>query len=119
MRDKMKSALKLTACAGLLAIAAGCEETAGSASGGQMAPAPGGPPFIEGSFGASEAAVNACRNLLESQTTGGVTVVGSEFSQANSAVYMRVGANGAPWRCLVSEDGSNPSTMFMGSEGAR
>jgi hypothetical protein len=106
MRDKMKSALKLLACAGLLAIAAGCEET-------------GGPPFIEGSFGASEAAVNACRNLLESQTTGGVTVVGSEFSQANSAVYMRVGANGAPWRCLVSEDGSNPSTMFMGSEGAR
>ena len=83
-----------------------------------MAPAASGPPFIEGSFGASDAAVNACRTLLESQTSGGVSVVGSEFSQANSAVYMRVGSNGAPWRCLVSDDGSNPSLMFMGDEGA-
>ena len=31
--------------------------------------------------------------------------------------YMRVGANGAPWRCLVSGDGSNPSLMFVGNEG--
>ena len=28
---------------------------------------------------------------------------------------MRVGENGAPWRCLVSADGSDPSTMVMGS----
>lgn len=90
----------------------------GSATASQMPVAPGSPPFIEGSFGASDAATNACRNLLESQTSGGVRVVGSEFSQAASAVYMRVGANGAPWRCLVSDDGRNPSTMFMGSEGA-
>ncbi len=80
--------------------------------------AAGAPPFIEGRFGASDAAVTSCRDLLASQTTGGVRVVGSEFSEANSAVYMRVGANGAPWRCLVSEDGSNPTVMFMGSEGA-
>ncbi|MDW4500553.1 hypothetical protein R5H30_21375 [Sulfitobacter sp. D35] len=114
----MIATLRLSACIGLLSIAAGCDETAGTSTVEQMTPVPGGPPFIEGSFGASDAAVTACRNLLESQTTGGVTVVGSEFSQANSAVYMRVGANGAPWRCLVSDDGSNPSTMFMGSEGA-
>ena len=94
---------------------AGCvEDTDG---GSVMAPAPGSPAFIEGTFGASTAATTACQRLLESQTTGGVRVVGSEFSQANSAVYMRVGANGAPWRCLVGDDGSNPTTMFMGSEG--
>ena len=98
------------------ALLAGCvEETGGGAT--QMPPAPGGPPFIEGSFGASDAAVAACRSLLESQVTGGVVVVGSEFSQANSAVYMRVGANGAPWRCLVGDDGSGPSVEFVGDEG--
>ncbi len=102
---------------GLAAFAAlaGCVEDTGNSA--LMPPAPGGPPFIEGSFGASDAATNACRDLLASQTTGGVKVVGSEFSQANSAVYMRVGANGAPWRCLVSDDGSNASVTFVGSEG--
>ena len=103
---------------GALTTLSGCVETSGSPSGGQMAPITGGPPFIEGSFSASDAAVSACSNLLSSQTTGGVRVVGSESSEAAHAVYMRVGANGAPWRCLVSADGSNPSTEFMGSEGA-
>lgn len=114
----MKNSIKLLAGAGALAALSACVETTGSSSVSQMPVAPGSPPFIEGSFGASDAATNACRNLLASQTSGGVTVVGSEFSQANSAVYMRVGSNGAPWRCLVSDDGSNPSVMFMGSEGA-
>lgn len=98
------------------AALAGCIETVGSVT-GQMPPDPSGPPFIEGSFSASEAAESACRDLLASQTTGGVTVVGSESSEAAHAVYMRVGSNGAPWRCLVSSDGSNPSVMFMGNEG--
>ena len=104
---------------GLLAlgIVAGCVETESGSASGQMPVAPGSPPFIEGSFGASNAAVNACRNLLAAHTRGDVRVVGSEFSQANSAVYMRVGTNGAPWRCLVSNDGRNPSLMFVGSEG--
>ena len=109
----MKRSLSILAGLAALGALAGCVEMSES----QMQPAAGSPPFIEGSFGASQAAVNSCRALLESQTSGGVTVVGSEFSQANSAVYMRVGANGAPWRCLVSEDGSNPSVMFMGDEG--
>lgn len=114
----MSYAMKFIASGAALAVLTGCVETTGSSGGSQMAPAAGGPPFIEGNFGASEAATNACRNLLASQTSGGVTVVGSEFSQAASAVYMRVGANGAPWRCLVSDDGSNPSVEFVGSEGA-
>lgn len=103
---------------GALGLLAACVETSGSPSGAQMQPAPGSPPFIEGRFGASDAATAACQNLLASRTTGGVRVVGSEFSEANSAVYMRAGANGAPWRCLVSEDGSDPFVEFMGSEGA-
>ncbi|MGG7644791.1 hypothetical protein ACQ5SP_08315 [Rhodovulum sp. YNF3179] len=111
------NSLKIAIGLGALASLAACVETSGTSSGGQMDVAAGAPPFIEGVFDASDAAVNACRNLLASQTTGGVRVVGSEFSQANSAVYMRVGANGAPWRCLVSDDGRNPSVMFMGSEG--
>jgi hypothetical protein len=115
---RMMQLFRLIPGLGALAVLSGCVTTSESPSGGQMAPAAGGPPFIEGSFGASEAATNACRNALASQTSGGVRVVGSESSEAAHAVYMRVGSNGAPWRCLVSADGSNPSTMFMGSEGA-
>ena len=83
-----------------------------------MAPSPSSPPFIT-TFDASvsNAAVSSCRSALDAQTDGAVEVVGSEFSEANSAVYMRVGANGAPWRCLVSNDGRGPELMFMGSEG--
>jgi hypothetical protein len=99
---------------GVLASLAACVETSGSPSGGQMQPAPGSPPFIEGRFGASDAATAACQNLMASQTDTSVRVVGSEFSEANSAVYMRVGANGLPWRCLVSADGSDPFVEFMG-----
>ncbi len=116
----MTHRLKILAGASALAALAACVETGGSTGGagnGQMAPDPSGPPFIEGSFSASDAAVNACRNLLASQTSGGVRVVGSESSEAAHAVYMRVGSNGAPWRCLVSSNGANPSVMFMGNEG--
>lgn len=112
----MKSNYTLAALTVAALTFAGCVET-GDSGGGQMAPEPSGPPFIEGTFSASDAAVNACRNLLASQTSGGVRVVGSETSEAAHAVYMRVGENGAPWRCLVSANGSNPSVMFMGNEG--
>ena len=114
----MKNSVKLMTGLATLGLLAACVETSGGSSGGQMPVAPGSPPFIEGSFTASQAATDSCRNLLASQTTGGVRVVGSESSEAAHAVYMRVGTNGAPWRCLVSADGRNPSTMFMGSEGA-
>ncbi|RBI83814.1 hypothetical protein DRV85_14265 [Rhodosalinus halophilus] len=113
----MKNIAKTMVGIGLLAGLSACMETTGSPTASQMPAAPGGPPFIEGSFSASQAAVDSCRNLLASQTTGGVRVVGSESSEANHAVYMRVGENGAPWRCLVGGDGRNPSVMFLGSEG--
>lgn len=101
--------------AAITALAGCVEETS---SGAVMAPAPGGPPFITTFDGSvSAAAIASCRAALDAQTDGSVTVVGTEFSQAATAVYMRVGANGAPWRCLVSQDGSNPDLMFMGSEG--
>lgn len=112
----MTHMIKLGLATAAMVALSGCVEDTGSGS-TMMQPAPGSPPFIEGNFGASDAAVAACRNALQAQVTGGVTVVGSEFSQANSAVYMRVGADGAPWRCLVGDDGSNPSLEFQGSEG--
>ncbi|WP_175583610.1 hypothetical protein [Salipiger sp. HF18] len=60
--------------------------------------------------------MTARRDLLPSQTSGGVSVVGSGSSQTDSAVCMRDRANAAPrWR-LVSDDGSHPSVMFMGDE---
>ncbi|ETX12823.1 hypothetical protein OCH239_16965 [Roseivivax halodurans JCM 10272] len=114
----------LEIAAGALALAAlsACDdmETAsGTGSSGIMSPSPSGPPFITTyDASVSDAAVDACRSTLEAQTDGNVDVVGSEFSEANTAIYMRVGENGAPWRCLVSNDGTGPSVMFMGDEGA-
>ncbi|MWD26249.1 hypothetical protein E0K89_002020 [Aquicoccus sp. SCR17] len=113
----MSSIARSTVVFAALAALAGCVETTGSGGAAQMPVAPGSPPFIEGSFTASDAATNSCRNALNAQTTGGVRVVGSESSEAAHAVYMRVGENGAPWRCLVSADGRNPSLDFLGSEG--
>ena len=92
----------------------GGENDGGTAA--QMPVAPGSPPFITSMApDVSQAAIDSCRSALASQTDGGVTVVGGETSQAATAIYMRVGANGAPWRCLVSADGRNPSTMYMGN----
>ncbi len=99
--------------AAALAALAGCVEDTG------MATSPVGPPMIT-SFdpSVSNTAVTVCQNTLAQQVDGGVTVVGTEYSEANVAVYMRVGANGAPWRCLVSNDGRGAELMFLGSEGA-
>lgn len=116
----MAKAYILFSAASVLALLSACDDTmARSETGGRdmMAPVAGGPPFREGSTGASTAAIDACQTALQSQVAGGVMVVGSEFSEANSAVYMRVGANGAPWTCLVGDDGSDPSLTFVGSEG--
>jgi len=46
-----------------------------------------------------------------------VTVLSSEFSQANSVVMIGVGSQRAPWRCLVSNSGIVQEVMFAGSEG--
>lgn len=101
--------------AAALAALAGCVED----SGGMMPTSPAGP-SMRTTFdpAVSSTAVNVCQNTLAQQVDGVVRVVGTEFSEANVAVYMRVGANGAPWRCLVSNDGRGAELMFLGSEGA-
>lgn len=65
----------------------------------------------------SNAAVEACMGALDAQTDGNVEVVASEFSQANSAIYMVVGPQRAPWQCLVANDGRNPELMYIGRDG--
>ena len=102
-----------------IALVAACDDTATPSASAPMAASAGGPPFIETMAPeVTNAAVSACQSALEAQTEGGVTVAGSETSEAATAIYMRVGANGAPWRCLVAPDGSGPELMFMGDEGA-
>ena len=85
-----------------------------------MSSAPENSMFPDVGFSAdvTQTAINACRNAVDAQTDGAVQVVGTEFSQAASVVYMRVGPQGAPWRCLTSNDGQVSEVMFVGSEGA-
>ncbi len=114
----MTQALNFVAGAGALVLLTGCiEDTGGSAS--QLPLAPGSPPFIT-TMGpdVTQAAIDSCRAALDAATNGNVIVVGGETSRAATAIYMRVGANGAPWRCLVSPTGRKPSLMSMGDEGA-
>ena len=106
---------KVIMAAAALATLAACTEETRTA----MPASPAGPQ-IRTTFdpAVSSTAVNVCRNTLAQQVDGDVTVVGTEFSQANVGVYMRVGENGAPWRCLVSNNGRGAELMFLGSEGA-
>lgn len=65
----------------------------------------------------TKAAFNSCRAAIDSTTDGNVFVVGGKTSLAATAIYMRVGENEVPWRCLVSPNGRNPSLISMGEEG--
>jgi hypothetical protein len=113
-KDIMKHSIKLALCVAAGAALAGCVEDTGG-----MAVSPASPPMITTFDGSvSQAAISACVSAVDAQTDGEVRLVGSEFSQANSAVFLRVGPNGAPWRCLTSNDGRVAEVMFMGSEGA-
>lgn len=76
------------------------------------------PPDVGFSPDVSNAALDACRREVDAQTDGAVEVTGSEFSQAASAVYLVVGPQRAPWRCLASNDGRVDEVMFIGSEGS-
>ncbi len=100
---------------GLTALAAvsGCVEDTGLP---EVTPA--APPFIT-TFdpNVSQVAVNTCVNALRAETNSSVSVVGTNYSEANVGVFMRLNSNGAPWRCLVSNDGRGAELMFMGSEG--
>ena len=95
-------------------LLAGCQADRGDGQGGEDQS--GLIPNIGFDAQVSNAAVDAYRNALSAQTNGSADVVASEFSQANSTVYMVVGAQRAPWRCLVANDGTGPDLMFMGRE---
>ncbi|MGG7643736.1 hypothetical protein ACQ5SP_02860 [Rhodovulum sp. YNF3179] len=62
----------------------------------------------------SQDAIDACIDGLRAQSgaTGG-TVLSTEFSEANSLVVLE-DSGGMTWRCLVSNDGSNPSLESEG-----
>jgi hypothetical protein len=67
----------------------------------------------------SGAAQQACLSAVSRQTNErNVNVMSSEFSEANSLVMVGVGANRAPWRCLVSNDGIVQEVMFTGDDSA-
>lgn len=94
---------------------AGCQTDTGS---GNVAQLPSSPiPQVGFDANVSNAAVDACRNALTAQTQGGVDVVASEFSQANVTIYMTVGPQRAPWKCLVSNSGAGPELEYLGSNG--
>jgi hypothetical protein len=75
------------------------------------------PPAVGFAPEVSDAAVAACRRALDAETDGTIEVAGTEFSQANNAVYMVVGANRAPWMCLVSAKAAVQELRFIGDEG--
>lgn len=66
----------------------------------------------------SQDAIDSCIDGLRAIAgAGGGTVTGTEFSEANSLVMLQ-DANGAEWRCLVSNDGSNASLESVGGGAA-
>ena len=58
----------------------------------------------------------ACLTAVARQTNNTVSIISSEFSQANTLVMVGVGPSRAPWRCLVS-GGRVAEVSFEGSEG--
>jgi len=60
----------------------------------------------------------ACLAAVTNQTNNSdVAVMSNEFSEANSLVMIGVGANRAPWRCLVSNDGIVAEVSSAADEG--
>ncbi len=96
-----------------VALLAACQADSPPPQAASQAPNVGMSPDV------TQAAIDACKAALakEAQNTA-IEVTGTEFSQANSAVYMALGPQRAPWRCLVGNDGRGAEVMFMGSEGA-
>ena len=61
---------------------------------------------------------NACLAAVKKETgESKVSILSNEFSEANTLVMVGVGANDAPWKCLVSNDGRNPELMYLGRDG--
>ncbi len=62
---------------------------------------------------------NACLAAAKDQTgETDITVTSNEFSEANTLVMLGVGAQRAPWRCLVSNDGQVAELSFEGDDSA-
>ncbi|WP_343115854.1 hypothetical protein [Ostreiculturibacter nitratireducens] len=59
---------------------------------------------------------SACLDAVARQTGNSVSILSSEFSQANTLVMVGVGPDRAPWRCLVS-GGIVAEVMSMTDEG--
>lgn len=60
----------------------------------------------------------ACLAAVSNEANSGeVSVLNSDFPEANTVVMIGVGADAAPWRCLVSTDGIVAEVYFAGSEG--
>jgi hypothetical protein len=75
-------------------------------------------PQAAAAAGAPSKQEQACLAAVSNETDNGeVTVLSSEFSQANSIVMTGVGSQRAPWRCLVSNSGVVQEGMFAGSDG--
>jgi len=98
--------------AGVDQSAAPAENTATADDGG------GAMAGSQSSSDVSDAAKQACLSAVTTETNeSDVAVLGTEFSEANSLVMVGVGAQRAPWRCLVSNDGAVQEVMFTGDEG--
>lgn len=62
---------------------------------------------------------NACLSAVGSETgEANLAILSNEFSEANTLVMIGVGANRAPWRCLVSNDAQVQEIMFTGDDSA-
>ncbi len=95
------------------------DDGGGAMAGSEAATADDGGGAMAGSSSSdvSDAAVQACLTEIDNQTDGDVSVLSTEFSEANSMVMVGVGADQAPWKCLVSNDGTVAEVSFAGDEG--
>ena len=82
----------------------------------------GVPDNVGGGTGGSDvsaASIDACLAAVTAQTNeSNLSVMSTEFSEANSLVMVGVGEKQAPWRCLVSNDAQVQEVMFTGDDSA-
>lgn len=95
----------------------GAEISFAGGDGDGVEPAAAEPPAASSSD-VSQAAIDACVAAVDAETDGDVAVLSTEFSEANSMVMVGVGADKAPWKCLVGNDGKGAEISFAGDEGA-
>lgn len=92
-----------------------CSETTGEGGGASMQP-PGSMQSSSAMRTGSAQDEQACMSAVAAQANNSVTVLSSDFSEANTLVMVGVGPQRAPWRCLVSR-GRVAEVSFAGTEG--